>query len=154
MGSKRKKRKKKRKGDACSRCTRETEAFYCYKRNYVFDIDLAREFVSDGRDTVELHEDDIDHSINRCEINEEHLAHVDPTFPGIVGHLFFRDDDGSYAHGHRLIDGHHRATRCRRDGKPFYVYVLTEAESIACLTRHPEGAKPEHILPAEVPVTE
>lgn len=146
--------RKKKKSDDCSRCTRNGEAFYCYKKNFVFDIDLAREFIADGREPVELDEEDVDHSINRCEINEGHLAHVNPDFPGIVGHLFFRDDDGTYAHGHRLIDGHHRATLCRRQGIPFLVHVLTEEESLAILIRSPEGSRPEHLIPAEVPVAD
>jgi hypothetical protein len=151
---KKKKKRKKRDRDDCSRCTRKTEAFYCYKKNYVFDIDMAREIVADGRETVELDPEDVENAIDRCQINEEHVAHVDPSYPGIVGHLFFRDDDGTYAHGHRLIDGHHRATRCWRDGLPFYVYVLTEEESVAVLSKGPEGSRPEHLIPAEVPVTE
>ena len=154
MSSKKKKRKKKkRKPGDCSRCTRNGEAFYCYKKSYVFDIDLAREIVADGRELVELDSEDVDDAIDRCQINEGHLAHVDPSFPGIVGHLFFRDDDGTYIRGHRLIDGHHRATRCKRDGLPFYVYVLTEEESLAALTKGPEGSRPEHIIPAEVPAS-
>ena len=70
----------------CSRCTRNGEAFYCYNKNYVFDIDMAREIVSDGREFVELDPEDVDRSIDRCQINEGHLAHVDPKYPGIVGH--------------------------------------------------------------------
>lgn len=135
----------------CSRCNRNGEAFYCFKKNYIFDVDLAREMVSDGREVFELDADDVDYSIDRCEINEGHLAHVDPSFPGIVAHLFFRDDDGTMVHAHRLIDGHHRASRCRQDGLPFRVHILSERESVAILTRSPEGSKPEHLVAEDVP---
>ncbi len=131
----------------CSRCNRgEGEAFWCMKNRYIFDIDLAREIVSDGRLPVELEPDDVEYSVGRCQINEGHLEHVNPEIPGIVSHLFFPDDDGSVVHGHRLIDGHHRAARCLELGIPYYVYVLTEAESVQILTKAPKGAKPKRLL--------
>ena len=148
------KKAKKRKSDECSRCTREGEAFYCFKKNYVFDIDMARAFVSDGRDSIELEPEDVNYSVDRVEINEGHLAHVDPSIPGIVAHLYYPDDDGTLVHAHRLIDGHHRASRCRQDKMPFYIYVLSEEESIATLIRSPKGSKPEHLTPAPLPVLE
>ncbi|QEG40745.1 hypothetical protein [Roseimaritima ulvae] len=137
----------------CSRCNRHGEAFHCFKKKYVFDIDMAREIVADGREVFELDADDVDYSIDHCEINEGHLAHVDPQYPGIVAHLYYRDDDGTVVHAHRLIDGHHRATRCRQDGLPFGVHVLSERESVAILTRGPEGSKPPHLVADEVPST-
>lgn len=137
--------------DACSRCARRTEAFYCYKKNFVFDVDLARSFVSDGRQPIELDPVDVEWAISRCQINESHVPHVDPAIPGIVAHMFFLDEDGTYAHGHRVIDGHHRAVRCTEMGLPYMVYVLSEAESIACLSKAPAEAKPEYIEPAEIP---
>lgn len=129
--------------DACSRCTRgEGEEFRCFRGRYKLDVDLAREFVADGRETWELDSDDLWYSINHCEVNEGHIAHVDPSIPGIVAHIFFPDEDGTLIHCHRLIDGHHRASRCLQLGIPFLVYVLSEAESVEVLTRAPEGARP------------
>ncbi len=130
----------------CSRCTREGEAFRCYKNSFKFDIDLAREIVSDGREPVELDPDDISYSLDRCEINEGHIDHVNLAFPGIVSHVFFPDKDGTVHHAHRLIDGHHRAARCLREGLPFYVHVLSEEESVRILDRAPDGAKPAHLV--------
>ncbi|WP_372716929.1 hypothetical protein [Novipirellula sp.] len=152
MGHKKGKKAKQRKSTECSRCTREGEAFYCFKKNYVFDVDMARAFVSDGRESIELEPEDVNYSVDRVEINEGHLAHVDPSIPGIVAHLYYPADDGTLVHAHRLIDGHHRASRCRQDKMPFYVYVLSEEESIATLIRSPEGSTPEHLVGAKVPV--
>lgn len=139
-----KSRKKKRpKEKDCSRCTRNGEAYRCFNRLFVFDIDLARELVDDGRDTIELEPEDVKYSINHSEINEMHLEHVDPQYPGIVAHLYFRDpENGEVVHAHRMIDGHHRATVCQRLGRPFYVHVLTKEESIRVLMRSPEGSIP------------
>jgi hypothetical protein len=126
----------------CSRCSRRHgEAFWCFRNRYIFDVDMAREIVADGREKMELEPDDIQYSIDHCEINEGHLAHVDPRIPGIVAHIYF-PHDGDLIHCHRLIDGHHRAARCVRAGMPFHVYVLSEAESIQVLMRAPKTARP------------
>lgn len=133
---------------ACSRCRRTErnrgETFWCYNKTFIFDVDEARKLVAQpGRELFELDEDDVAASIDRCEINEQHVAHVNPDIPGIVAHVYFRDDDGTVVHGHRLIDGHHRATRCVQLNQPFQVYVLTEQESIDILIRAPEGSRPD-----------
>ena len=130
----------------CSRCTREGEAFRCYRNTFKFDIDLAREILSDGREPVEMDADDIQYSLDRCEINEGHIDHVDPTIPGIVTHVFVPDQEGNVHHATRLIDGHHRAARCLRDGLPYFVRVLTEEESVRILKRAPELARPAHLV--------
>ena len=124
--------------NGCSRCSRTRgEVFRCFKKRYVFDVRKARELVADGRDKIELEPDDVTYSVNHNRINEAHVAHVDPSIPGIVSHLYFTESDGTLLHGHRLIDGNHRATRCLQLGIPFYVYVLTEEESIAILKPAP-----------------
>ena len=112
------------------------------KKRYVFDVDKARELVADGREKIELEPEDVKYAVGRCEINETHVAHVDPTIPGIMSHIYFVDDDGTLVHGHRLIDGHHRAARCLQLGIPFYIRVLSEAESVKILIRAPKGARP------------
>lgn len=144
--------KNKKLDKGCSRCSRQLrnrgEAFWCLRNRFVFDVDVARELIADGREPVELDPDDVRYSVDRCEINEGHIAHVNPDLPGIVAHIFF-PDDGTVVHGTRLIDGHHRAARCLRDNIPFYVYVLTEQESIEALTRAPEGAKPDFLVASD-----
>ncbi len=133
----------------CSRCSRaHGEVFRCYRKTFVFDVDLVRTMIADGREPMELDADDIAYSLDHCEINEAHIAHVDATIPGIVSHVFFPDSDGNVHHAHRLIDGHHRAARCLRDGIPFQVFVLTEAESVRILSRAPDGARPVHFMEA------
>jgi len=127
----------------CSRCTRgKGESFWCFRNRYIFDIDLARKFAASGHEKIELEPDDVQYSVGRCQINEGHLPHVNETIPGIVAHVFYPDDDGSIVHGHRLIDGHHRAARCLQLGIPFYVYVLSEDESVRILMKSPKGARP------------
>lgn len=129
----------------CSRCERtpeDGEAFRCYQNRYKFNIDIARQLVADGREAIEMDVEDIDYSLERAEINEGHLPHVDPSIPGIVSYVFFPTDEG-VVRASRLIDGHHRAARCRQLGIPFRIYVLSERESVAILERGPEGSKPE-----------
>ena len=134
----------------CSRCNREGgEEFQCMKKQYVFDVDKARKFVADGREVLELDLNDVEFSVGRCEINEGHLAHVDPTIPGIMAHVYFPDGD-RIVHGHRLIDGHHRAARCLQLGIPYRIRLLSEEESIRVLTRSPKGARPNAKQRAEI----
>lgn len=128
----------------CSRCNRgRGEAFWCLKERYVFDVDKARKYVTADHEVMELDPDDVVYSVDRCEVNEGHLPHVDPSIPGIVAHIFYPDDNGELVHGHRLIDGHHRAARCLQLGIPFPVYVLTERESQRILMKAPAGARPD-----------
>ncbi len=144
-----KKRKRSKLENGCSRCNRNGEAYRCFDRKYVFDIDLAREIVGDGRAKIELEPEDVQYSIDHSEINEGHLQHVNPEYPGIVAHLYFPDpDNGQIVHAHRLIDGHHRATVCQRRGEPFYVYILTEEESVRILMRTPDGSIPVELQSA------
>lgn len=128
----------------CSRCNRgKGEAFWCLKNRYIFDVDMAREFANDGNhEVMELEPEDVVYSVDRCEVNEGHLAHVDPSIPGIVAHIFYPDDNGELVHGHRVIDGHHRAARCLQLGIPFPIHVLTEKESVEILMKAPKGARP------------
>lgn len=134
----------------CSRCNRgRGEAFWCLKDRYVFDVDKAREFIAErDHEMMELDPDDVRYSVDRCEVNEGHLEHVDPSIPGIVAHIFF-PDEGRVVHGHRLIDGHHRAARCMELGIPFPVHVLSEEESVDILIRAPKGARPGKELDQE-----
>jgi hypothetical protein len=110
---------------------------------FVFDVDMAREFVRDGNhEVMELEPEDVVYSVGRCEVNEGHLAHVVPSIPGIVAHIYFPNDDGQLVHGHRLIDGHHRAARCLQHGIPFPIYALSQKESVKILMKAPKGARP------------
>ncbi|MEO8494472.1 MAG: hypothetical protein ABI614_05350 [Planctomycetota bacterium] len=92
-------------------------------------------------EVMELEPEDVTYSVGRCQINESHLAHVDPSIPGIVAHIYFPNVDGEVVHGHRLIDHHHRAARCVQLGIPYPVYVLTERERVKVLMKAPDGAR-------------
>ena len=98
------------------------------RRRFIFDVDLARKIVSDGRSPVELDRDDLRFAVETCHVNRNHVPHVDPTIPGIVSHVFF-PQDGEVVQGHVFIDGHHRAARALQLDRPFFVHVLTEDES-------------------------
>ncbi|MDZ4852482.1 MAG: hypothetical protein SGI77_24600 [Pirellulaceae bacterium] len=105
---------------------------------YKFDVDLAVSMVQDGREPVELDEEDVKHSLDWSNIFPQHLPHVDLKYPGIVAHYWYLEKDGILLHGHVLIDGHHRAARASQEGVPFHVYLLTEEESKAITVRAPE----------------
>ncbi len=110
---------------------------------YLFDVDLARTIVQDGREPVELEEADTRFCVKTSELDDCHIPHVDPAIPGIISHIWFQDDDGAIVHGHVLIDGHHRAARCLQDQIPYRIHLLRESESRAIVLRSPAE---EHLL--------
>ncbi|MCA9089323.1 MAG: hypothetical protein KDA90_11910 [Planctomycetaceae bacterium] len=126
---------------SCPHCKGGAQTYRYLKGMYKFDVDLAHETVRDGRDPVELDRDDVDYCLDGCRIHEQHLDHVDTKYPGILAHCWYPLPDGTIAHGHALIDGNHRAARCRRDGIPYYAYLLTEEESRAVTLRSPDIEK-------------
>jgi hypothetical protein len=123
---------------ACDRCARTGREYYKYFSGlYEFDVESARKWVADGREPVEVDPDSVRESVEITTVDETHVDHVNPAYPGIITHVWFCDDDGAEHHGHLLIDGNHRAARCLRDGRPFFAYVLTEDESRAVVLRGP-----------------
>lgn len=113
------------------------ETFRYMGKRYIFDIDKAREIIGDGREPVELDEDDTRFSLYKCHINREHTKHVDTSIPGIIAIVPWTDENGEYVTGHRLIDGHHRAARCLDLGIPYRAYLLTEQETNSILIKRP-----------------
>ncbi len=138
-------KRKKRKNPDCKHCRTGSETFRYSKSVYKFDVDLAREITSDGREAVELHPDDVHHSVDTTRIYPEHVQHVDPQYPGIVAQIWYPEPDGNLLHGDRLIDGHHRAARCLQDGLPYRVFILTEEESQRILIKGPDKTEAEQI---------
>ena len=119
-------------------CVKDGSEVYRYlSRNFVFDVDRANELVRDGREPVEVDEESVRYSVDRSEICVAHIAHVDPTRPGIIAHVQVRTEEGEQVTGHVLIDGNHRAARCLELNRPFFAYLLTEAESDAILIDRP-----------------
>lgn len=114
------------------------ETFHFLGKKYIFDVDLAREITSDGREPVELDEDDVRFSLYKCRIHKEHVPHVNVQYPGIIAYVWHTRKDGEVVGGHRLIDGHHRAARCLQLNVPYRAYLLTEEESRAIIKRSPE----------------
>ena len=124
----------------CPRCQRETENFHCYRWTYVFDVDKARNIVKDGREPVEVDDDSIREAVEKCVVDDFHLPHVDPTIPGIIAHVQFVTEQDEVVNGTLMIDGHHRAARCLRDGLVYRAFLLSEAETKAVMLRE-QGRK-------------
>ncbi len=121
----------------CPHCATGAETFWYMAHKYLYDVDYARRLVSDGRETVELDDESVQFSVETSVINRAHLPHVNTKYPGIVAHIRYRTEEGEMIYGHLLIDGHHRAARCLELGIPFYVQLLTEAESEEILLKSP-----------------
>lgn len=137
-----------RKPECCRRKLKGGERYRYFGRNFVFDVDRANQLVRDGREPVELDEPSVRGSVEGSEICQEHVAHTDPSRPGIIAHVQCVADDGEVIKGHVLIDGNHRAARCLELGRPFYAFLLTEEESAAILTRKPDHTFPKVEAPA------
>lgn len=142
------KNKKKQLQNKCPHCSSGPETFRYVKNMYRFDVDMARAFLADGRDPIELEPDDVRYSVDNTRIYPEHLEHVNLKYPGIIAHYWFPEKDGTILHGHLLIDGNHRAARSLQLGAPFFVQVLTEDESREILMEGPdiESILAEHAL--------
>jgi hypothetical protein len=120
----------------CAECVSRLDSpeVYTVLRNrdnklLAFDIELAYELCQDGRTPERIEPEVLDAILQVNGITAEHVDHVDPSFPGIacpVDHT----PEGQPIMG--LIDGSHRAARCRRDGQPFHAFPLTEQEAELC----------------------
>lgn len=126
------------KAAACPRCCGGHEVYVYFNNQFEFDVDRAREFVRDGREPVEVDDESVQTAIERSEIFNSHIDHVDPSIPGIISFVFYRTPEGETVEAQLLIDGHHRAARCQRDGLPFHAYLLTEDESRTIVLRSPD----------------
>ena len=115
---------------------RDREVYY-YMGLYEFDVGRARKLAHDGRQPVEVEPADVRHCVDRSNIHEEHVNHVDAELPGIIAHVEYVTQEGEQLKGHVLIDGHHRASRCLREEKPFRAFLLTKQESKRVLRRRP-----------------
>ena len=113
------------------------EVFYHRRGTYKFDVDLAIEIASDGREPVEVDDESLRRCMRKTEIDEEFLRKVKIGRPGIIVNVPYHLDDGRTITAHLLIDGNHRATRCLWDGQPFFAYVLDEEETTRTLLRAP-----------------
>ena len=94
-----------------------------------FDIELAHEFCQDGRVPQLIDREILDALLQVNGTTAEHIDHVDPNFPGIACPVDYTPG-GQPVNG--LIDGSHRAARCRREGRPFFAFHLTPEEAERC----------------------
>ncbi len=125
------------KEEECPNCKDGPESYRMLFDQFKFDVDLARKLVNDGRESVELEPEDVKYAVEWSHICEQHLAHVDVRFPGLVAHYWYPEEDGTLLHGTVLIDGHHRAAKTLEHNIPFFVHVLTEEESHRVTVRAP-----------------
>ena len=126
----------------CPHCRSGAETYRYLNKTFILDVDLARQFVQDGREPAEVDDESLRVCLGDTRIYHEHLAHVDVRFPGIIAHLFYPLPDGTTVQGHALIDGNHRAARCRELGRPFLAYILSEDESRRILLKSPVPSAP------------
>ncbi len=133
--------------EECPNCKDGPESYRMLFDQFKFDVDLARKLVADGRESVELEPDDVKYAVEWSHICQQHVAHVDVRFPGIVAHYWYPEEDGTLLHGTVLIDGHHRAARTLELNVPFFVHVLTEEESHRVTVRAP--VTPAKVTPAK-----
>ena len=115
---------------------------------FEWDVDKAKEIVA-GREPqetdianvanavdypVEKTEDGVEHwRIDRVHVLEEHVDHVDPDEPIILGWYPAEME----TKGNVVLDGHHRIARNIKDGtgRIFY-HLLTQEESDSICTSH------------------
>lgn len=131
------KKSSRRKQEDCPHCRTGPEVFRYMHRRYVFDVDLARRIVQDGRAPREVEPESVQWCIDTTRIYPQHVPHVNTRYPGIIAHVFYPLPDGTEAHGHLLIDGNHRAARSVELNQPFYAFILTRAESRRILLKSP-----------------
>lgn len=101
----------------------------------VFDVERAWLLVeSVPREAQELPADQVDVLLTGAPLDPAHVEHVDASQPGMLARIAWADFAGEWHQAEILIDGHHRAARCRREGRPFRVFRLTLPETRLCLT--------------------
>lgn len=123
--------------ECCQRKRKGGATYRYWGNNFLFDVDQAIQLVQDGREPVELEDESVRKSVEMSRICAEHVSHVDCTTPGIIAHVECYADDGERIEAHVLIDGNHRAARCLQLNRPYFAYLLTEAESQQILLRKP-----------------
>jgi hypothetical protein len=91
------------------------------------------------------------------QVCEAHLAHVrEDARPGLLVVMDNIQPDGTRAMLVVRVDGNHRAELARREGLPFWHYVLTEEEMQACVVSYrfegtEVGREGMAMLPGEAP---
>jgi hypothetical protein len=94
-----------------------------------FDVDLASDICQDGRAPIEIPVEVLDAILRVNGITRDHVNHVDPSIPGIACPVD-RSPEGVPVLG--LIDGSHRAAKCRLNSLPFFAFHMTTEEAQRC----------------------
>lgn len=94
----------------------------------VFNVDRARQIVSDGREVKSVPHDWLINWLKQVTVEEGHLDHIQSNAPGILA----TNIEGGGKAG-ILIDGNHRAKKAVNAKQPFLAHVLTAYESFLCL---------------------
>lgn len=124
-----------RSAQSCPECEGRRNGFQIYTIRLkdgtllAWDVERALHLCSDGRKPVPVHPTHIDEMLRVNRYSADHLDHVNADLPGILCVFEYTDDSCPLF---CLIDGSHRAARCRRDEAPFFAYILTEEESFLC----------------------
>jgi hypothetical protein len=90
----------------------------------VFDVTEAKRIASDSRAAEVVADQELRRMVEENDVEEAHLAHVDPEMPGIIGQRFS---------GRFLIDGAHRAALALAEERAFSARVLSREETQSCL---------------------
>ena len=94
-----------------------------------FDVDLAHDFCRDGRAAKEVPAETLDAVLQVNSVTPAHVDHVDTNHPGIACPIDYTPEGEPVM---ALIDGSHRAAKCRKEGIPFFAFQLTPDEARRC----------------------
>ncbi len=109
----------------CPRCkTADSNHLETIERNIcgvlmTFDVSRAIRLAT-SKTPIDLPNQIRDMLISVGSFDESHVWHVDHKYPGIIVAL----ENGIF-----MIDGHHRAERCRRLEKPFKAFLFSADET-------------------------
>jgi hypothetical protein len=94
-----------------------------------FDVDLAHNFCRDGRAAKEVEIEILDAVLQVNSVTPAHVDHVDTNYPGIACPVDYTPEGEPVM---ALIDGSHRAAKCRKEGIPFFAFQLSAEEARRC----------------------
>lgn len=123
----------------CERCASGGRRQTCEHLQAVrgaWDVERAWLLVESApREPATLTEAELAAVLDGAGLDPDHVGHVEPERPGLLAEVRWCDFAGEWHGAEVLIDGHHRAERCRREGVPFRIYRLNYREARVCQTR-------------------
>lgn len=107
---------------------------------WTWDVTAAKHILTTWtREAWPIPEEVMENIARQYSYAEERLPLVDPTVPDIAASFWYPAEQRRVL---VLIDGTHRCVRARREGLPFHVFLLSEAESDSCLLDAPSNQEP------------